>query len=105
MAGQTPPATGATVTPEHCQPHNMCGWSRCVQIRLLDSSRTSALGRQKAASRRRAMTVAADAQLHHGAQVAEAYRCEFIFGFGSLISNPGFEHSEKVEPCYIKGWR
>lgn len=51
------------------------------------------------------MTVAADAQLHHGAQVAEAYRCEFIFGFGSLISNPGFEHSEKVEPCYIKGWR
>eukprot|EP00798_Chlamydomonas_sp_ICE-L_P010072 gene10072-7969_t len=28
----------------------------------------------------------------------------WIFGYGSLIHNPGFEHSQKVEGC-IKGWK
>ncbi|KAL4448039.1 hypothetical protein ABPG75_005258 [Micractinium tetrahymenae] len=30
---------------------------------------------------------------------------EYIFGFGSLVSHPGFEYSEVVRPCYIKGYR
>lgn len=73
-----------------------------AQNRLLQSSGTTPPRLRPAP---RTMTVAAEGQLHHGAAAAEAYRCEWIFGFGSLISNPGFEHSDKVEPCYIKGWR
>lgn len=30
---------------------------------------------------------------------------EYIFGFGSLVSHPGFEYSDVVRPCYIKGYR
>lgn len=30
---------------------------------------------------------------------------EYIFGFGSLVSHPGFEYSEVVQPCYIRGYR
>ncbi|EFN57632.1 hypothetical protein CHLNCDRAFT_12490, partial [Chlorella variabilis] len=29
----------------------------------------------------------------------------YIFGFGSLITHPGFDYSERVQPCYIRGWR
>lgn len=29
----------------------------------------------------------------------------YIFGFGSLISHPGFDYEEKVQPCYIKNYR
>ena len=29
---------------------------------------------------------------------------EWIFGFGSLIHNPGFEHDERMV-CYIRGFR
>jgi hypothetical protein len=51
-----------------------------------------------------AMTASAQS-LHHGVAQSEAYKSEYVFGFGSLIGNPGFEYSDKVEPCYIKGWR
>ncbi|KAI7837330.1 hypothetical protein COHA_008845 [Chlorella ohadii] len=30
---------------------------------------------------------------------------DWIFGFGSLIHNPGFEYSETLQPCYIRGYR
>ncbi|KAL4444935.1 hypothetical protein ABPG77_003985 [Micractinium sp. CCAP 211/92] len=42
----------------------------------------------------------------HGGGVDAVYSSvEYIFGFGSLISHPGFEYSEVVRPCYIKGYR
>ena len=30
---------------------------------------------------------------------------DWIFGFGSLIHNPGFEYCETLQPCYIRGYR
>ncbi|PRW58191.1 Cation transport regulator 2 isoform B [Chlorella sorokiniana] len=30
---------------------------------------------------------------------------DWIFGFGSLIHNPGFDYSETLQPCYIRGYR
>lgn len=42
----------------------------------------------------------------HGGGVDAVYSSvEYIFGFGSLISHPGFEYSEVVRPCYIKDYR
>ena len=39
------------------------------------------------------------------ARVMAAPSSDWIFGFGSLIHNPGFEYSETLQPCYIRGYR
>lgn len=56
----------------------------------------------------RGMTVAASAAPRRApGQAADlaVEECEYIFGFGSLITHPGFDYSERVQPCYIRGWR
>lgn len=39
------------------------------------------------------------------ARAMAAPSSDWIFGFGSLIHNPGFEYSETLQPCYIRGYR